>query len=77
MTGEQNVRSHWQWMASIRRMVHTTAPMTIIACLSVGVASVVNWRRAMLSRCSVILTTSIASTVQSVGELLAGLTPSY
>lgn len=67
----QNVRSHWQWMVSTQRMVPTTVLMTIIDCLSVGVACVVNWPRVMLSQCSVIPTTSSAFIAPSVGEWLA------
>lgn len=70
---EQNVRSRWRWMASTRRMAPTTVPMTIIVCLSVGVVSVVNSQRAMLSPCWVIPTTSSASTAPSVGQYFMAL----
>jgi len=73
----QSVRSHWQWMASTRRMVHTTVLMTIIDCLSVVVVSVVSRRRVMLSQCSVIPTTSSAFIAPSVGECLELLLTVY
>ena len=68
--GVQNVRSRWRWMASTRRTVLTTALMTIIVCLSVAVVFVASSRTAMLSPCSVILTTSSASTAPSAGQCL-------
>jgi len=68
MIDVQSVRSHWQWMVSTQRMVRTTVLMTIIDCLSVGVACVVNWRRVMLSQCLVIPTISSAFIAPSVGE---------
>jgi len=73
MVDVQNVRSRWQWTVSTQRMVLTTVLMTTSICLSVGVVFVARQPRAILSLCSVILTTSSAFTAPNVGEYFAML----